>query len=336
MSSVRIDLPALHVLAVRALVNAGTRLAAAEDVADALVAAEADGQAGHGLSRLPLYADQVLSGKVDGHAEPEVRRLRAGAVLVDARCGFAYPAIALGLAVGAEAAREAGVAAVAVGNSHHFGMAGYHVERAARLGLMALAFGNTPAAIPPWGGNRALFGTNPIAFACPRAAGDPLVIDLSLSKVARGKVMVAAQHGKPIPEGWAVDVEGHPTTDAKAALAGAMLPMGDAKGAALVMMVEILATALTGAHFGYQASSFFDAKGPPPRVGQFLVLIDPLGFGAAAFAERVETLCAAVTAQPGTRIPGERRFELRRRAERDGVTLPQALHAELERRAAPS
>ncbi|HYD31859.1 MAG TPA: Ldh family oxidoreductase, partial [Azospirillaceae bacterium] len=195
MTGVCIDLASLRDLAIRALRNAGTNANAAAAVADALVAAEADGQAGHGLSRLASYADQVRSGKVDGSAEPVIRRPAPAAVVADARNGFAYPAIAQGLNTGLAAAREVGVAAVAIANSHHFGMAGYHVEKVARQGGVALVFGNSPAAIPPWGGNKALFGTNPIAFACPRLHGDPLVVDLSLSKVARGKIMVAAQKG---------------------------------------------------------------------------------------------------------------------------------------------
>jgi (2R)-3-sulfolactate dehydrogenase (NADP+) len=315
-------------------VRAGASAETAEHVAAALAAAEADGQAGHGVSRLPSYADQVASGKVDGQAEPLLRRVRPGAILVDARCGFAYPAIAKGLDVAAQAAPEQGVMAVAIANSHHFGVAGHHVERMAERGLVAIAFGNSPAAIPPWGGHKALFGTNPIAFACPRRSGEaPLVIDLSLSKVARGKIMVAAQKGEPIPEGWAIDAEGRAATDPKAALGGAMLPMGDAKGAALALMVESLATCFTGANVGFEASSFFAAEGPPPRVGQIFLVIAPDAFGSAGFTERVEMLCAAIGAQPGARLPGTRRLERRRRAEAEGVTIPEAMHAMLMERA---
>lgn len=336
MNGSRLSLAEMHDLTARALVAAGTLRDTAHVVADALVAAEADGQAGHGISRLAGYADQVRSGKVDGRARPSAGRPARAAVAVDARCGFAYPAIALGTEPGAEAAAECGVAMLVIGNSHHSGMAGYHVERLARRGLMALAFGNAPAAIAPHGGSRPLFGTNPIAFACPRTGDDPLVIDLSLSKVARGRVMVAAKAGEPIPKDWAVDSEGRPTTDARAALSGAMLPIGDAKGAALAMMVEILATCLSGANFGFEASSFFDAEGPPPGVGQLFVLISPEAFGATRFAERVEALCAAVLAQGGTRLPGDRRYEARRRAAREGVVLPDTIFADLVRRAGPT
>jgi (2R)-3-sulfolactate dehydrogenase (NADP+) len=330
----RITLAEAESLAIGALVASGTSHDNAIDVARALVAAEADGQPGHGLSRIPAYADQVAAGKVRGDAEPVLQDRGPTALMVDAADGFAYPAIARGMPRAGGMARASGVAGMAVANSHHFGMAGFHVEQPARRGLVALAFGNSPAAIAPWGGRKALFGTNPIAFACPRLRGaPPLVIDLSLSKVARGKVMLAAQRGEPIPEGWALDAEGRPTTDAKAALAGAMLPMGEAKGAALVMMVEILAAALTGSHFGHEASSFFDSAGGPPRGGQFFLLVDTARFGGDGFGARVEELCAAILAQPGTRIPGGRRLELRARAEREGIDVPDALHAELVRRA---
>ena len=318
--------------------RAGAAPETAASVAAALVLAEADGQRGHGLSRVTAYADQTRSGKVDGRAVPEVSWPRPGTVRVDARCGFAYPALDAGIAAAVAAVAETGTVAVAVANSHHFGVAGHTVERLARRGLVGLVFGNTPAAIAPWGGNRPLFGTNPIAFACPRGQGDadPLVVDLSLSKVARGRIMVAVHRGEAIPEGWALDAAGRPTTDARAALdGGAMLPMGGAKGAALVLMVEVLAAALTGSRFGFEAGSFFTAEGPPPRVGQLLLALDPAAAASGAdFFGRVDALTAAILAQPGTRLPGLRRFELRRRAERDGLALPEALHRDLVERAA--
>ena len=159
----RLTLPQAHDLAVSALVAAGTAPGNADDVARALVAAEADGQAGHGLSRVPAYADQVAAGKVAGRADPVISECGPAALRVDAADGFAYPAIARGLPRVGGMARVMGIAAMAVTNSHHFGMAGYHVEAPAARGLMALAFGNSPAAIAPWGGKRGLFGTNPIA-----------------------------------------------------------------------------------------------------------------------------------------------------------------------------
>jgi (2R)-3-sulfolactate dehydrogenase (NADP+) len=335
MSGERIPLADLRALVAAAFEASRTSSDNARSVADALVAAEADGLSGHGLSRVAAYCGQALSGKVDGHAVPRVERRRAASVLVDAGTGFAFPAFEAAIRELSVLAPQTGVAAAAIGNSHHFGVAGHHVERLADAGLVALVFGNSPAAIAPWGGKTPLFGTDPIAFACPRPGGAPLVVDLSMSKVARGRVMVAAQKGEPIPEGWALDAEGRPTTDAKAALAGAMLPMGDAKGAALVMAVELLSVAFTGSSFGWEASSFFDAEGPAPRVGQLLLAIDPGAFGPAETTlARIGALCGAVLAQPGTRLPGDRRLALRAAAERDGIAPSPAVLEDIRRRAA--
>ena len=329
MTGVTLSLAELHDLAVRVLVANDTGEANAEEVAKALVAAEADGLKGHGASRLPSYAAQVKSGKVQGHAVPDVNEVGSAALWIDANEGFAYPAIAVAIDGLAALAPGTGIAAAGIANSHHFGAAGYHVERMAERGLIGLAFGNSPQAIAPWGGSKGVFGTNPIAFAAPRREAPPLVIDMGLSKVARGNVMVAARAGEPIPEGWALDADGKPTTDAAAAMEGTMVAMGDAKGTALVMMVEILAVALTASNFGYEASSFFTAEGPAPRTGQFLMAIDPYGFSAGAFADRLEDLIAAVREQDGTRLPGERRLALRAEAEVNGVEIPQDLHDEL-------
>ncbi len=328
-----LPLASLRELARKALVAAGASPANAAPTADALVSAELDGLPSHGLSRLPFYADQIASGKIDGKAVPRAMRAGSGLVRVDAGCGLAFPAIALGLAEAAAVARAAGIAAVGIGNSSHCGVAGHHVESLARRGLVALAFANTPAAIAPWGGKRGIFGTNPIAFACPRGAAPPLVIDLSMSVVARGKLLVAAQRGETIPEGWAVDREGRPTTDPAAALPGTLLPIGGAKGAALALMVEILAAGLTGSQFGFEASSFFEAEGPPSRTGQLFLALDPVALAGPGFLERIEALCAALLADPAVRLPGARRFATRARLERDGIAVPPALLDELRRRA---
>ncbi|MBM3569006.1 MAG: Ldh family oxidoreductase [Alphaproteobacteria bacterium] len=314
----RIPRAELEAKVAAAFVAAGATKDAADSVARALVAAEIDGQKGHGLSRVPSYAAQARSGKVDGRARPRIERVRPGAIRIDAASGFAYPAIDLAVEELKRLAPAQGIALAAIAHSHHCGVLGHPVERLAEAGLVALAFGNSPEAIAPWGGNRAIFGTNPIAFACPRAGQAPLVIDLSLSKVARGKIMVAAEKGEAIPEGWAVDKDGRPTTDAKRALGGAMLPMGDAKGAQLVLMVEILAAALGASNFGFEASSFFDAQGAPPHVGQLLIAIDPAAPSGGRFAERLEALIAAIAAQPGARLPGQKRLAGRAQA-KDGT-----------------
>ncbi|MEO1424592.1 MAG: Ldh family oxidoreductase [Pseudomonadota bacterium] len=313
----------------RALMAANVSEANAATVARALVAAEVEGQSGHGFSRVPAYAAQARAGKVKGHAEPVVTQPATGALLVDAAHGFAYPAINAAIAALPGIVAESGIAAAAITRSHHCGQLSAHVERLAEAGCLALMVANAPKAMAPWGGNAPLFGTNPIAFAVPRRGEPPLVVDLSLSKVARGKVMLAAKRGQDIPEGWAIDVDGKPTTDAEAALKGSMIPAGDAKGAALAMMVEIMAVSLTGAQYSYEASSFFDDKGDPPGVGQYIIAIRPETTAGAAFHDRIEALIAEILAQPGTRLPGQKRLTGRAAAAERGVTIPKALHDEI-------
>jgi (2R)-3-sulfolactate dehydrogenase (NADP+) len=314
-------------LVVRTLMRCRTDPDNAASVARALVGAEAEGQKGHGLSRLPTYAAQAKIGKVDGFAKPSLTWPRPAAAIVDAKNGFAYPAIDLAVAALPPAARANGIAAAAITHSHHCGVVGHPVERLAQAGLMALMFANTPAAIAPWGGAKAVFGTNPIAFACPLPGKPPIVVDLSLSKVARGNILAAKQKSETIPAGWALDVAGKPTTDATAALAGTMLPLGDAKGTALALMVELLAAGLTGANFAADASSFLDAKGPPPGTGQLLIAFDASAFGGTL--DHFAALAASIEAQPGARLPGARRLAARAKAAREGVTVTDALLAEI-------
>ncbi len=320
----------LEKLMARALERCGATRAMAAATAGALVVAEMEGIASHGASRIPQYCGHIRSGRANGAAVPQVVRGAQGACLVDARQGLAYQACALAVREAVERAKQHGVSFVAITNSNHFGMAAYHVEAIAGVGLVGLAFSNSPAAMPAWGGKRPLFGTNPIAATFPRRTHPPLVIDLSLSAAARGRIMMAAREGRPIPEGWALDSEGRPTTDAKAALDGSMLPAGGVKGAMLALTVELLVCALTGAAFGFESDSFFTEDGRPTRIGQAFLAIDPAALaGQEVFYERVETLIQAMTDDPGVRLPGDRRRQIRETAERDGVHVPGELLAKI-------
>ena len=293
------SLPDLHRLAVRALERSGAQPAMAEATARALVYADAQGLPSHGVARIPQYATHLVNGRADGTAVPAVVQARNGAVLVDARSGLAFPACALAVDEALRRAHECGVAFAGVTNSHHFGVAAYHLEVVGAAGMVGLALSNSPSAMPAAGGRRALFGTNPIAAVFPRANGAPLLIDLSLSEVARGKLMVAARDGKAIPAGWALDADGNPTTDPKAGLAGSMLPMGGTKGAMLALVVELMVTALTGAAMGFEADSFFVDAGNRPRLGQAFLVVDPGALaGRDTYLARVETLIAAMLDDP--------------------------------------
>jgi len=317
---------ALRRLATEALARAGASATMAATTAQALVDADAQGLASHGVSRIAQYAAHLRNGRADGTAMPRIVHERGGAVLVDAGCGLAFPACALAVDEAIRRARMHGVALAAVTNSHHFGVAAWHLRPVAEAGMVGIAMGNSPSAMPAAGGKHPVFGTNPIAAVFPRRDAPPLVIDLSLSEVARGKLMVAAREGRAIPEGWALDRDGKPTTDPKAGLDGSMLPMGGAKGAMLALVVELLVTALTGASFGFEASSFFVDEGNRPRLGQAFLVVDPgaLAGGDIYFA-RVETLIAEILRDEGVRLPGARRDALAAKAERDGIEIPQAV-----------
>jgi len=317
------------------LQRAGAGAAMAESTARALVLAEAQGLGSHGLSRVAQYATHLRNGRVNGAAQAKLLRRKGGALVVDAEEGLAFPACELAVREALATAREQGVVFAGVVRSHHCGVVVDHLRAAAAAGMVGLGFANSPAAMPAAGGKHPIFGTNPVAAVFPRRNADALSIDLSLSEVARGKVMVAAKNGQPIPLGWALDADGQPTTDAQAALAGSMLPLGavsSPKGAMLALVVELLVTALIGANFGFEASSFFVDEGNRPGIGQAFVIVDPGALaGAAHYLDRIEVLVAEMLRDDGVRLPGQRREALLRKAEAEGVDVSETLLASWQR-----
>lgn len=327
----KLSIQEAEALVARALAAAGANDAMATAAARALVLAESQGIGSHGLSRVEQYVTHLRNGRVNGQARPRVRRDATGrdaAFVVDADEGLAFEACALAIQEAIARARRHGVSVVGVVRSHHAGVLVDHLRPVAAAGMVGLGFANSPAAMPAAGGRHPVFGTNPLAAAFPRRAADPLLIDLSLSEVARGKVMVAARDGKPIPLGWALDAAGNPTTDARAALEGSMLPLGaatSAKGAMLALMVELLVTALIGARYGFEASSFFVDEGNRPGIGQTFIVIDPGALaGHDAYLDRLEVLVAEMLKDDGVRLPGARRETLRRRAAAEGLDIADA------------
>lgn len=333
--TITLAIDALQTLVERALTSAGATPAAARHTAIALVNAEAQGLGSHGLSRVAQYAGLLSNGRCNGAAVPTIMASKAASALIDAQNGLAFPACALAIETGIAKARECGSACVAVTNSHHFGVAAFHLQAVAAAGMVGLAMGNSPAAMPVPGGRQAVLGTNPLAACFPRRDAPAIVIDLALSEAARGKIMVAARDNKPIPPGWALDAHGEPTTDARAALAGSMLPVGSVgggvKGGMIALMIELLAVSLTGAHFGSEADSFFQLEGNQPRLGQVFFIIDPAGMaGGDVYASRIDDLVRAAYADSSARLPGPRRQALLETAQRDGIALKREVIAALE------
>ncbi|MGW8269447.1 MAG: Ldh family oxidoreductase [Burkholderiales bacterium] len=300
----------LLALARRALERAGARGAMAQRAAQHLVQAEAQGLPTHGMSRVPFYCAMLKNARADGAATPVMQAERGAVCLIDNRDALPYEACAWAIDEVIVRARRNGIGFAGITNSGHVGVLGVHLLPVAEAGMVGFAFTNSPAAIPAWGGRKALFGTDPVAAVFPRAAGDPLVIDLALTTVIRGKIMLAAQRGERIPEGWALDRDGKPTTDPKEAIEhGSMFPIGGAKGAMLALMFELICTALTGAAIGPEADSFFSEQGNRPRVGQAFLAIDPAALaGRERYCERVETVVSAMLSDPEVRLPGVRRF----------------------------
>ena len=328
MDHVRLTLDEVEALTLGALLGSGVGTAQAQSVTRSVVAAEQDGIHSHGLARLPTYCEHARVGKIDGKAVAQLESGAPGIVRVDARDGFAHPAIDLGLPELASRASRQGIAALAVTNSYNCGVVGYHVERIAERGLLALGFVNAPASIAPVGGRLPVFGTNPIALAVPRAGMTPLVLDQSSSVVAKSEIVVHKAQGEAIPLGWALDRNGQPTTDPAAALdGGTMVPAGGYKGVGLALIVELLAAWATGSSLSIDASSFADNTGGSPRTGQFFIAIDVgATSGAGNAPERLERLLAAIAGQDGVRLPGDRRIAARSRTAAGGIQITTALH----------
>ena len=324
---------ALLALARTALEKAGAHSKMAEATARHLVAAEEQGLPTHGLSRVPFYCAMLRNGRADGSASPALLSERAGVCLIDNRDGLPYVAAQWAVDEALQRARRNGIAFAGIRNSAHAGVLGIHLLPIGAAGLVGFAFTNSPAAIPAWGGKRALFGTNPVAAVFPRREGDPLVIDLALTTVVRGKIMLAMKRGERIPEGWALDRHGRSTTDPKEAIEhGSLFPIGGAKGAMLALMFELICAALTGAAIGPEADSFFAEQGNRPRIGQAFIAIDPASLaGREAYFERVESVVSAMLADEGVRLPGARRFGAERVARSGGIEVPDDLLAQVEK-----
>mgnify|MGYP000412785335 CR=1 FL=1 len=318
-------------LARQTLEAAGATSGNAAAVARSTRLAERDGIRSHGLMYVPIYAEHLACGKVDGQAVPVVEQTRPGAIRVDAKSGFAHPAIDAGWEAFTGAVRTCGVAAMTIHNSYNCGVLGHHAERLAEDGFIGLCFTHAPASIAPVGGSKPVIGTNPFALAVPGDEGRAaLVIDQSASVVAKSEIMLRSRTGEPIEPGWALDEAGNPTTDAAAALKGSMAPSGGYKGFGVGMMVEILASCLAGAVPSRAASPFSGTAGGPPRTGQCFIGFDPGAFSGSGFGGQISGLVEAIEEQQGARVPGERRRANRLRIERDGVVLDSALMARIQ------
>ena len=321
MTERMMTLAAVEQLCLRSLTAAGASEDNAAAVARSTMLAERDGIRSHGLLYVPIYAEHVRCGKVDGKARPVVSQPRPGAIVVDAATGFAHPAIDAGWDRFVAAARQNGIAAMTVFNSYNCGVLGHHAERIAEVGLLGVCTTHAPASIAPPGGRVPAIGTNPFALGVPDGAGGvALVLDQSASMVAKSEILLRSRASRPIEPGWAIDEHGAATLDPAAALKGSMLPAGGHKGFGVGLLVEILASCLAGASLSKDASPFSGTAGGPPRTGQCFIAFDTSAF-STAFSHQVASLLGAIAAQANARLPGGGRRAARQRTEREGVPV---------------
>ncbi|GAB6179140.1 Ldh family oxidoreductase [Desulfotomaculum defluvii] len=317
------------------LQGVGVPKADADIVANVLVDTSLEGLDTHGISRLPIYTTRIQNGRINPIANIAVNKTAPAVAVIDGDNGLGQLVGVKAMEVAINLAKETGMGAVTVKHSNHYGASAYFCKQAAAAGMIGMGFTNTPSGIPPWGGKEPYFGTNPIAFGFP-GKKQPVVVDMSSSIVARGHIILAAKQGKPIPEGWAIDKDGKPTTDAKAALGGAVLPMAGPKGYAMALAVEIMSGVLSGAAVGKEVGWIYDESTKPVDIGHTFIAMDVSKFmPAESFVSRMDQMITEIKDTPKAEgveeifIPGERRTMKANTRQQEGIPVPDQLLAEL-------
>ncbi|KQR73206.1 hypothetical protein ASF98_22650 [Arthrobacter sp. Leaf337] len=305
-------------------------------VAESLVDANLRGVDSHGVSRIPIYVKRLQLGLVNTRPNVRVVKETGGALVIDGDNGMGQVVMQRSLELAQERLPSTSTVSVAVRNSNHYGSGAYFAKKAAAANAAIFLYGNAPATMSAWGGRERFLGTNPYTFGVPAGSREPMILDMATSVVARGKIIQADQLGGQIPEGWAVDINGDPTTDPEAALAGSVLPFGGPKGYGIALMVEVMAAMFSGASSGPEIGDLYDDLDRPQGVGAFFTLHNVSAFQPLdQFGRRMENLFEAIKASgPANRevlIPGEIEARAALRNQEQGIALPQAVIAELEK-----
>jgi len=312
MSTISISLDEIYNLAKKILLFNGCDEENASILSDTIMRAERDGSLSHGLFRLPSYVASLKSGKVNGKARPEVKKVSTSVVKVLGNSAFAPMVLKIGLPELIKLAQETGVAVLAITNSHHMAAMWPETEAIAEAGLVSFACTSYKPMVAPAGAKKPLFGTNPISFAWPRPGKNPIVYDMATAAMAMGEVMVAARDGHKVPLGTGLNKEGKETTDPKEiSKGGVLLPFGGYKGSAIAMMVELLAGALVGETFSYETAAKDNNDGGPPSGGEFILAISPEKISGPNWEKHSEEFFEKMKSMDGVRLPGERRHKNR-------------------------
>lgn len=328
-SSLTLSQSALHVFCVDILQAVDVPARDAALVARSLTEADARGLSSHGLVRLlPVYVQRLQAGTTRAQPNMHVIRRKGVSAVLDGDAGLGQVVGHAAMQLATEIADELSCGVVSVRHSSHFGIGALFVEQAVAQGLIGIALTNAPANMPPHGGRQRFFGTNPLAIGIPCGAEQPVVLDMSTSVVARGKIVMLQKLGLPVPAGWAIDPDGQPTEDAAAALAGCVLPMSGHKGSGLAFMIDVLAGVLSGAASGPHIVDLYDTGDQPQNVGHFFLALSVDAFMPfAEFGERMDQLVREVRSQPRQAgverifVPGEWEYQLAEWSKEQGITL---------------
>jgi len=329
--TVTISFEDLCLLIRQVLLKAGVSQETAEIISRNCATVERDGTKSHGIFRVAGYLSSLKCGWVDGKAEPKVEDCGASFIRVEAMNGFAQACLARARPLVIEKVRRTGSCVLAIRGSHHLSALWPDVEPFAEEGLCALSFVAGLAVVVPPGGRQPIFGTNPFAFATPVEGKPPLVFDFATSSLSNGDTRIAAQEGRMLDSGSGIDKNGQPTRDPKEILdGGALLPFGGHKGAAIILMIEILAAALTGGAFSREVDFAPYPGAETPKTGQVFLIIDPVRGGNDSFGARVRQLVDWLhESGENVRLPGERRTANRERAKIHGIAIDKAIHDQM-------
>lgn len=323
MDKETLSLDDINTLAISVLKAAGCDDANASAIAEVIVSAERDHCHAHGLLRLPAYARSLKSGKSNGRAAPSSEWIAPGVLRVDGDNGFTPVSHKLGCTPLADLAKEQGIAALAIVNTHHFAALWPEIELMAAEGVTSIAVTSAFPIVAPPGGSEPLFGTNPIAFGWPRPGHDPVVFDQATAAMAHGEVLVAEREGRELPEGVVVDADGKPSTNPSDVHGGSIQAFGGVKGALISMMVELLAGALIGEQFSFEVGRANAPDGSANRGGELIIAMDPARLGDGdGWSAHADAFFAEMMAQDGVRLPGARRYQARKQSEKEGVAVP--------------
>lgn len=316
--------------------RAGVPAEHAEVVADSLIQADLRGVESHGVVRTAIYLKRVEAGKMDPTSEIRIINDTGATVLLDGSNNFGAVIGTKALDIAMNRAKQHGVGITAVRGSNHFGTGAFYALKAVQQDQVLLVMSNASQTMPPTGGVRPFIGTNPLAVGAPAGEELPFILDMATSVVARGKIIVAAQKGEAIPLGWAIDKDGNPTTDANAALAGSVLPVGGPKGYAISMFIDILSGVLTGAGYGKYVNNMYENWEEPQNVGHFFIALDIEKFiPVSYFKSRMDDYIRSLKAEPRAAdvkeilIPGELEYRQTEKRKAEGIELPLKVVEEL-------